>query len=112
LTAEQRHRLTEARRGVVEDVRSSLESLGSAQQNLARVERELIPLQERRRSETEEAYRLGLLDVTALLFADQALQESRARRVDLAREVAAARTRLERSVGGPAALALAGGSRP
>jgi outer membrane protein TolC len=112
LTAEQRHRLTEARRGVVEDVRSSLESLGSAQRNLARVESELIPLQERRRAETEEAYRLGLLDVTALLFADQALQESQARRVDLAREVAAARTRLERSVGGPAALELAGGTRP
>jgi outer membrane protein TolC len=112
LTAEQRHRLTEARRGVVEDVRSSLESLGSAQRNLARVESELIPMQERRRSETEEAYRLGLVDVTALLFADQALQESQARRVDLAREVAAARTRLERSVGGPAALELAGVAQP
>lgn len=104
LTAEQRHRLAEARRGVVEDVRSSLTSLVGAQENLALVERDLIPLQERRRAEIEEVYLGGLVDVTALLFADQALQESQARRVDLARAVTSAHTRLERSIGGPSAM--------
>jgi len=111
LTAEQRHRLTEARRGVVEEVRSSLESLVSTQDNLARVERELIPLQERRRADIDQAYRVGLVDVTALLFAEQALQESESFRVDLSHAVASARTRLERAVGGPSAL-RAGGSQP
>lgn len=104
LTSEQRHRLNEARRGIVEDVRIALESLAGAQENLARVESELIPLQTRRRAEIDEAYRLGGVDVTALFFAEQALQESRAHRVELERAVTSAHLRLERSVGGPHAL--------
>ena len=102
LSAEERHRLTQAQRTVIEDVRTSLAALLGAQENLARVDQELLPLQTQRRGEIEEAYRQGFVDVTALLFADQALQETQARRVDLARELALAQSRLERSIGGPA----------
>ncbi len=100
LTSEERHRLTEARRGVVEETRTSFANLVGAQADLERVDQDLIPLQERRRAEIEEAYRLGHVDVTALLFADQALQGAQARLVGLEREVSAAYYRLQRAVGG------------
>lgn len=100
LEAEARHRLVEAQRAVVEEVRTSLAALSASQENLERVVRELVPLQERRRAEIEEAYRLGHVDVTALLFAEQALQQTQTLRVGLEREVSTALLRLERSVGG------------
>ena len=101
LSAEDRHRLTEAQRTVIEDVRASLAALVGLQEILARVDQDLLPLQTRRRSEIEEAFNSGFVDVTALLFADQALQETQVRRVELARDLALAQFRLERSVGGP-----------
>jgi cobalt-zinc-cadmium efflux system outer membrane protein len=101
---EARHRLVAAQRGVVEEVRTALEALHGAQESLERVAGELIPLQEQRRSEVEEAFRSGFVDVTALLIAEQALQQSQLRRVDLEREVSTAHLRLERAVGGPAAF--------
>lgn len=104
LTAEERHRLTEAERGIVEDTRTALVALLGAEADLERVAGELIPLQERRRAQIEEAYRLGHVDVTALLFADQALQGAEARRVELEREVSSASYRLQRAVGGPSAF--------
>jgi cobalt-zinc-cadmium efflux system outer membrane protein len=100
LASEAQHRLLLAQRDVVEDVRTSLAALSGTQANLERVVSELIPLQERRRSEIDEAYRLGHVDVTALLFAERALQETQALRVGLEREVSTALLRLERSVGG------------
>lgn len=104
LTDEERGRLVQAQRGVVQDVRSALATLLGAQENHERVVRALIPLQEQRRTEVEEAYRLGLVDVTALLFAEQALRDAQSRRVALARDVALAQNRLERSVGGPSSF--------
>ncbi len=101
LTSEERHRLTEAQRGVVEDVRSALANSIGAQADHERVVRDLIPLQQQRRAEIEEAYRQGFVDVTALLFADQSLQQTEARRIELARSVSLAQSRLQRSVGGP-----------
>jgi len=100
LSSEAQHRLVEAQRSVVEEVRTSLAALSGSQQNLDRIVRELVPLQERRRAEIDEAYRLGHVDVTALLFAEQALQETQTLRVGLEREVSTALLRLERSVGG------------
>jgi hypothetical protein len=75
-------------------------ALGASRANLDRVVHELIPLQERRRDEVDAAYRLGHVDVTALLFAEQALQESQTLRIGLERETSEALLRLERSVGG------------
>lgn len=100
LESEAQHRLVQAQRSVVEEVRTSLAALSGSQQNLDRIVRELVPLQERRRAEIDEAYRLGHVDVTALLFAEQALQETQTLRVGLEREVSTALLRLERSVGG------------
>jgi cobalt-zinc-cadmium efflux system outer membrane protein len=104
LTSEERHRLTEAQRTVVEEARTALVGLVGAQADLERVVQDLVPLQQRRRDQIEEAYRVGHVDVTALLFADQALQGTQARRIGLERELSAALYRLQRAVGGPSAF--------
>jgi outer membrane protein TolC len=102
--SEARHRLTEAQRKAVEEVRSSLAALAESQASLPSVEGELIPLAERRRSAVEQAFQLGLVDVTALLLAERDLQTARARRVTLEQAVSLARIRLERAVGGPSSF--------
>jgi outer membrane protein TolC len=116
LEAETRHRLTTARRAVIEEVRTSLAALRGAQEDLERVVGELLPLAERRRSEVEESFRAGFDDATAVLLAEQALQEAHALRIGLEREVSDGLLRLERAVGGPcafeASLASAGGRKP
>jgi outer membrane protein TolC len=105
LAVEAGHRLVAARRKAVEEVRAALAAFEGSRANLERVVAELIPLQERRRFEIEEAFRLGQVDVTALLLAEQALQETQALRVGLEGEVTKAVVLLERSVGGRAAFA-------
>jgi outer membrane protein TolC len=100
-TAEVRHLLTAARRAVVEDVRSALATLESAQESLLRVEAELIPLQERRQAEIEEVYQAGAIDLTAVLMAQEALGRAQEMRLELEREVSTAQFRLQRAVGGP-----------
>ena len=101
-TAEAAHALTAARRAVVEDVRCALVTLQSAQENLRRVESELIPMQERRQAEVEEVYQAGQIDLTAMLMAEEALGRAQETRLELEREVSAAQFRLQRAVGGPA----------
>lgn len=101
LSAETRHLLTAAQRDVIEDVRAELGALATAQGNLARVVDDLLPLQEQRRREIEEAWKLGQVDVTRVLLADEALQRAHARRIELEREVSSAHIRLQRAAGGP-----------
>ncbi|MCK6570153.1 TolC family protein [Myxococcota bacterium] len=102
--AEAKHRLTEAHRRIVEEVRTSYAALAESQANLARVVNELIPMQERRHAEIEEAYRVGHVDVTALLVAEQSLQATAVQRVELERDVSRALLDLQRAVGGPSAF--------
>jgi outer membrane protein TolC len=100
LELEARHKFTKVQRQVIEEVRrayaSFVESLDTA--NLARDE--LVPAQERRRSETEAAYRAGQADVTTLILADQDLQTSREKLIDLERKASVSLFKLERSAGG------------
>lgn len=100
---ESRHRLTEAQRTTVEEVRSALAVLQLSVANLKRLRSELIPLQERRRTDVQRAYEAQELDVNAVLLVDQSLQEARTHLLDLERQAAAATYRLQRAVGGPAA---------
>ena len=100
-TSETRHLLVAAKRAAIEDVRSALVILQGAQQNLARVESELIPLEERRQADVEAVYRAGQLDVTAVLLAQESLGRAQVTRLELEREVSAAQFRLQRAVGGP-----------
>jgi outer membrane protein TolC len=100
---EARHRATEARRQVVEDVRRGVARLVAAQTALNKVETQLLPLQQRRHEQAEQAYREGLADVTALLVAEQDLLASRAKVVEVRRDAAFALIRLHRAVGGSGA---------
>jgi outer membrane protein TolC len=112
---EARHRATETRRQVVEDVRRAVVRLVAAQTALRKVESELIPLQQKRHEQAEQAYREGLADVTALLIAEQDLLASRAKLVAVRKDAALALIRLRRAVGGSGAanaLAPAPATRP
>lgn len=97
---EARHKLTQARRQVVEDIRRAFGALAASQANLQRVRKELIPLQEQRRSQAEDSYRSGQTDVTTLFLAEQDLQASLARQVELEQATAVSLVRLQRAVGG------------
>jgi outer membrane protein TolC len=107
ITAQQievRHLLTQTKRQVVEDVRRAFASLAAARANMRRVESELIPIQQRRRSEAESVFSAGESDSTAVFLAEQDLRAAQARLIDLQRDAAAAAIRLERAVGGPAVI--------
>ncbi|HUS61873.1 MAG TPA: TolC family protein, partial [Acidimicrobiales bacterium] len=100
LRIEARHHATETRRQVVEDVRRAVARLTAAQVALNKVESELLPVQQRRHEQAEEAYRGGLADSTALLVAEQDLQASRAKLVEVQKDAGLALIRLHRAVGG------------
>lgn len=102
---EARHELTLARRRVVEDVRAAYQTLAASRANLARVRGELIPLQRERQALTENAYRAGLSDVTAVYLAEQDLRLTQAKAVEIEHQAVLAMVRLQRAVGGPGAAA-------
>ncbi len=105
---EARHNLTQARRQVVEDVRRAYATFVSTDATLAKVQSQLIPLQERRRQQAEAAYLAGQTDITGLLLVEQALQASRTKLVELQRKTSEASIRLQRAVGGPGVVPPAG----
>ncbi|GDX98687.1 RND transporter [Phycisphaerae bacterium] len=104
VTAEQleaRHELTLARRKVVEEVRVAYQTMTASNANLARIRNQLIPLQQQRRTLAEDAYRAGQSDVTALFLAEQDLQLTQAKAIEVERQASTAFVRLQRAVGGP-----------
>jgi len=108
LTAEQietRHALTKAKRRVVEEVRVAFLALDGNLANLVRVRQSLIPLQELRRDQAEEAYRAGLTDVTPLYLAEQDLGAILSKAIEIERQATSALVRLRRAVGGPGVAA-------
>lgn len=115
VTAEQleaRHDLTLARRKVVEEVRVAFATLAASKANLARIQGELIPLQQQRRQLAEDAYKAGQTDVTALFLAEQDLRIAEARSIEVERQAAGALLHLQRAVGGPGVAASAVGHAP
>lgn len=104
---EARHRFTQIRRRIVEDVRRAIAAFTAANQAAAKVRDELIPLQERRREQAEAQYKNGFADVTAVLLAENDSKEAQINLIALQQKVSLARLRLERAVGGPAFMELA-----
>jgi cobalt-zinc-cadmium efflux system outer membrane protein len=97
---EARHEMTEVRRSVVKEVRQAAASVAAAEEAMRSVRERLIPLQESRREQAENAYRLGLADVTAVRLAERDLEAARSRLIDFQRKVSEAVADLERAVGG------------
>ncbi len=113
VTAEQleaRHNLTLAKREVVEEVRVAFRSLDASTDNLKRIQSELIPLQQQRRQQAEDAYRAGQTDVTALFLAEQDLRAARAKAIEVEQQMSISLIRLQRAVGGPGVAASVGES--
>lgn len=113
VTAEQieaRHNLTLAKRKVVEEVRVAFQSLDASADNLKRIQSELIPLQQQRRQQAEDAYRAGQTDVTALFLAEQDLRAARAKAIEVEQQMSISLIRLQRAVGGPGVAASVGES--
>lgn len=107
-TAEQleaRHELTRAKRLVVEEVRTAYQALEASTVNLARIERELVPLQRQRRDLAEDAYRAGQTDVTPLFLAEQDVRVAATQAIAVEAQAALALVRLQRAVGGPGVAA-------
>jgi outer membrane protein TolC len=111
LRIEARHKLTKARRRVVEEVRKNYAEFDETRSMLELVRTQLLPAQVRRRSESEAAYQAGQTDITTLILADQDLQSTRTKLIELQRRTSSALIRLERSVGGASAVADVG-ARP
>ena len=105
LVAEASHKLTKVRRQVVEQVRTEYATFASTRAAAVLARDRLVPAQERRRRETEAAYRAGTTDVTTLILADQDLQAARAKLIDLQQKTSSALFRLQRAVGGPGVTA-------
>ncbi|MGH7177041.1 MAG: TolC family protein, partial [Tepidisphaeraceae bacterium] len=97
---ESRHKLTELRRRIVEEVRIAIDETIWALEALAAIEGELIPLQEARRDQAHSAYRVGHADVISFRLAEQDLQAARAKRIELRRRALEASLALDRAVGG------------
>lgn len=95
------HQLTQARRGVVEDVRRAHAAFQATAQAYHRVVEQWIPLVERRREEAESQYRAGQSDVVPLILADQDLLAAQTKRIELERQTSMSLVRLHRAVGGP-----------
>jgi outer membrane protein TolC len=84
----------------VEEVRVAFESFEANRSNLARVRDELMPLQQQRRQQAEDAYRAGLADVTALYLAEQDLRSAQTKLIEIEQQLSIALVRLERAAGG------------
>lgn len=98
--AEARHELAAVRRRVASEVRRSLAAYSSARAALRLARDGLVPLEDQRRAELEALYLAGQADVSALLLAQQGLQDAHEKVADLELEAALALIRLERAVGG------------
>jgi cobalt-zinc-cadmium efflux system outer membrane protein len=96
-----RHRLTQTRRQIIEEVRRAVESLTASQAVLRQVQTQLIPLADEGVQQAEAAYKNGLADVTAVLLAEQEAQSARLKLIELQQSVSSASYRLHRAVGGP-----------
>lgn len=112
---EANHELTATKRLVVEEVRRAHEAYAATLATLARVEKELVPLAERRHEQAELQFKTGETDITELLLAEQDLHEAHTRLIELQRKASVALIRLERAVGGAgvaAGVQAAAGEKP
>lgn len=97
-----RHKLVQTLREAVEDIRRSYAAFTAARATAETAQSELIPLQEQRRQQAEDAYKAGETNFTTLLVAEQELQQARSDLIDLQQKMTVSLYRLERAVGGPA----------
>lgn len=109
---EARHRLVASSRTIVEEVRRAWASVAAARTLVNALERDLVPVQEQRRTQAETQYRNGAADITALLLAEQDALAGRLKLVQAQSRLAIAYARLQRAVGGARAANALSKTRP
>jgi outer membrane protein TolC len=97
---EGRHKLTQARRQAVEDVRRAVVELSSAQAAMDVVQSRLIPHQQQRRERAQAAFESGVTGLVPVLMAEQDLQKAIRQQIELRQKAAGAIARLHRAAGG------------
>lgn len=98
---EARHKLTQVRRQVVEDVRKAYDTYIATKAVMTNARTQLMPVQTKRLQQAEDAYRAGESDITTVLVAEQDLQDTKAKLVDLEQKTSATFIQLQRAAGGP-----------
>jgi len=107
------HQLVATQRQVVEEVRRTYAALTSARAAVSRINDQLLPLLEQRREQAETAYKAGVCYLATLLLAQDSLQSTRFKLIELREKSLVARVKLERAAGGPGAAATVNpASRP
>lgn len=107
---EGRQLLLEQAAEVIEDVRRAYADYIAARDAIVHARNELLPLLQQQRQQAELAYRSGDTDLTTLLQAETALQESELKLVDLQEKATLAMVHLQRAAGGAAVAAAVGPS--
>jgi outer membrane protein TolC len=110
---EARHKLTQIRRQVIEEVRRAWGAVRDGQRTIALLQDELIPLLEQQQSRVQAMFMAGEVDQTRVLLAQQQLQEARIRKIEQERRLATAGAQLVWAAGGvQAAKQVKGTTRP
>jgi outer membrane protein, heavy metal efflux system len=99
------HQLVATQRQVIEEVRKAYAALTSARAAVSRINDQLLPLLEQRREQAEAAYKAGESDLATLLLAQDSLQTSKFKWIELREKAVVARIKLERAAGGRGAAA-------
>jgi cobalt-zinc-cadmium efflux system outer membrane protein len=100
LEIEALHKLTRAQRRVIEEVRKAHVAFVDFRETAELARDQLMPAGERRLRDTEAAYRAGQTDITALILANEDLQASREKVIELERKASSSLYKLQRAVGG------------
>ncbi|HWE95528.1 MAG TPA: TolC family protein [Tepidisphaeraceae bacterium] len=102
---EGRHKLTQTKRQVVEEVRKAYDTFTATQAVLSDARSKLLPLQQAQQRLAEATYQAGESDLTTLLVAQESLEDTNAKLVEFEQKTAVAFVRLQRAAGGPGAAA-------
>jgi outer membrane protein TolC len=110
-----RHDLAEQQLEVIQDVRLAYAGYIHARRALADTQGSLLPLQRAQTDQAQLAYTAGEADLTTLLLAENQLELTLAKVVELEEKVTVARLKLQRAAGGAGiadAIESAGATRP
>jgi len=99
------HAWVATRRQVIEEVRKAYATTLATRAAVDHISGKLLPLLQTRSEQAEAAYRAGETDLTTFLLAEDTLQTTRFKLIELKEKAAVARVKLERATGGAGAAA-------
>jgi outer membrane protein TolC len=94
------HELAQQTNETIENVRSAYAAYLVFKGSLEAAQSRLLPLQEQQRAQAELAYRNGEADLTTLLIAENDLQETRSKLIEMQQKLTESVIQLQRAAGG------------